>query len=85
MVHFKTLSITDLYIPLYGLRIGLKCIKPSVHENIQFHIQQFIVFSKRDEFFSLGNPENLSSKQIVANAEIFWLQELSTSLKHIGK
>ena len=52
------------------MRVALKCIKQRPYTVIYgFHIQQFIAFSKTDEFFSLGNVDNLSFKPIAADAE----------------
>ena len=42
----------------------------------KFHIQHFRALSKADNFFSLGNVDNLPSKYLATNA-------LHT--KHIGK
>ena len=57
----------DPYIPVKGLCIALKS---SPYTGIyRLHIQQFRVFSRADELFSLGNFENLPSKQLVTNVE----------------
>lgn len=66
-MHYKTLPITNLYIPAYGLWITLK--SSPYTEIYGLHIQQFKAFPRTDELFSLGNVDNLSSKQLVTNAE----------------
>ena len=67
LVHYKTLPITNLYIPVYGSSITLKS---SPYTGIyRLHIQQFRAFPRADELFSLGNADNMSSKQLVTNAE----------------
>ena len=50
-----------------------------------FHIQKITAFSKTDDFFSLGNVDNLSSEKNSRKCWISWLQEWRTSSKHAGK